>query len=564
MSAKFIIQKGPRQGEVILLGNKKKMILGRDISCDIQMFDKGLSRNHTLVEQRGTNFIISDLSSTNGTYVNGNLILSKELEANDIIRVGNTEMRFVLLNDPYQTTSGVKIVEEQLDDSPMISKRISEKTLDFFQPREEDKSKKVGEEKSKALTLIYEIGNLINAEKDLNKLFNTIIDIIMTQLKAYRGYLLIIRSDGETFDPVVVRRGAEDSPDKELTLSSTIVRESMKNGKSILTSDASNDARFKAGLSVRLNDIKSVMCVPLESYQKILGAIYVDSRGIKHAFTEFDLQLLSAIGKQAGVAIQRTQLIKHYLEKEKLQHSLLVARNIQRSLLPREVPKIEGIDIIGLSISCDETGGDYYDFISLNQNDLGVVVGDVSGHGIGAALVMASARAYLRAFSTQSDQLPLILQKMNELLCQDLEDDRFITLIYGKLDIQTKKLRYSSAGHDEPIFFQAATQKFSELPSTGVPLGMLPDQDFPEGLEIQFASGDILILSTDGVWEAHNAAEEAFGKTRFKEIIHQNQSKSANQLVSVIYEEVKKFIGDASLKDDLTIVVIKADNVIPS
>ena len=93
---------------------------------------------------------------------------------------------------------------------------------------------------------------------------------------------------------------------------------------------------------------------------------------------------------------------------------------------------------------------------------------------------------------------------------------------------------------------------------------MLPDQDFPEGLEIQFASGDILILSTDGVWEAHNAAEEAFGKTRFKEIIHQNQSKSANQLVSVIYEEVKKFIGDASLKDDLTIVVIKADNVIPS
>lgn len=559
MSAKLIIQSGHRQGEIIPLGVKKKMLLGRDINCDIQIFDKGLSRNHTLFEQRGHGFYISDLSSTNGTYVNGNLILSKELEPNDLVRVGNTEIRF-LLADEASASSSVKLIEEGLDDSSaMISKRLGEKTIAFFQPQPDESSKTSSEEKSKALALMYEIGNLINAEKDLKKLFNTIMDIIMQQLKAYRGYLLMQRNDGETFEPVVIRRGSDENVDKEVTISSTIVREAIKNGKSILTSDASSDARFKAGLSVRLNDIKSVMCVPVESNQKILGAIYVDSRGIKNAFTEFDLQMLTAIGKQAGIAIHRTQLMKHYFEKEKIQHSLLVARNIQRSLLPRKVPKIEGIDVIGVSISCDETGGDYYDFIPLNDEEVGIVVGDVSGHGIGAALVMASARAYLRAFSTQTFNLPEILVKMNELLSQDLEEDRFITLIYCKLNRHSQKLRYTSAGHDEPIFFRAATQTFNELDSTGIPLGMLPEQEFPEGEEVTFEHGDILVLSTDGVWEAINQQKEAFGKDRLKNILKLNQTKTANQLINIIYDEVKQFIGEAPLKDDLTIVVIKAE-----
>jgi sigma-B regulation protein RsbU (phosphoserine phosphatase) len=567
MNAKFVVRKGHREGETIPLGERKKVIIGRDISCDIQMFDKGLSRNHTIIEQRGNSYFISDLSSTNGTYVNGNLILTKELQAHDVVRVGNTELQFLLETPPNGKTSSVRLVEELSHIPSMISKRLNADTLSFLKkksndsrpsPSSEPASKNHEEAQNQALLMIYEIGNLINAEKDLQKLFNLIMNLIMERLRAYRGYLLLLHKDGELFEPVVICRGKDDDPQKELTLSKTIVREATKQGKSVLTSDASSDERFKGNLSVHLNDIQSVMCAPLESHQKILGAIYVDSRGFSNSFTEFDLELLTAIGKQAGIAIERTQLIKQLIEKEKLKHSLLVAQDIQRSFLPRDVPDLQGFDIIGVSISCDETGGDYYDFVPFHKNQLGIVIGDVSGHGIGPALVMATTRAYLRAFTQQTKELPQILAYMNALLTEDMGEDRFATLIYGKLDVPSRKFTYSSAGHDEPLFYQASSDIFSELPSTGLPLGMFPEQEYPEGNPIYLNPGDILVLCTDGVWEAANRTKEAFGKERLKTIIRKNKQKSANQLVTVIYESVKNFAEGLPLKDDITIVVLKA------
>lgn len=562
MTPKFIVERGHRAGEVIPI-TKEKLIFGRESNCEIQMYDQGLSRQHTLIERKGNSYFISDLSSTNGTYVNGSLILTRELKSNDLIRMGRVELRF-LMDDDGAKSGTVRLVERSQELPAMISRRIDPTQLGLpIEPETTNYKPKissdVSEEKGKALHLLYEIGNLIHTEKDVKKLCGALMEVVVRELKAHRGFLILVNAEKNDFEPVVIHRGPEDDPDKELTLSRTIVNESVLQGKSILTNDASNDVRFKKGLSIRLNEIQAVMCVPVESQQKILGAIYIDSKGPKNYFTERGLQVLTAVGRQAGSAIERVQLLQHYIEKEKLRHALLVAQDIQRSLLPREIPKIEGFELIGVSLACEETGGDYFDLIPFDSHQFGIVVGDVSGHGIGSALLMATVRAYLRCSLKQSFDLSNVIGNVNELLEQDLEGNQFVTLILGKLDSTQKIFHYTSAGHDEPLFFRSREQTFQELKSTGMPLGIFAGQNYPLGVPIQFQRGDILLISTDGVWEAVNEKKEVFGKERLKQLLIQNATKSANQLVNLIYEQVKKFMGPCPLNDDFTLVILKAE-----
>lgn len=248
-------------------------------------------------------------------------------------------------------------------------------------------------------------------------------------------------------------------------------------------------------------------------------------------------------------------------ERERMKASLELAMEIQQHLLPDHPPVLAGFDISGRSIYCDETGGDYFDYIDqdeLGEGQLGIALGDVTGHGISAALLMASARAVLRSHAEQrGGDLGELMETLNQHLARDTDDKRFMTLYYCVLDGADRTLRWASAGHDPALWYRPATDDFEEMPSTGIPLGVIDGMAYEERGPLALSSGDVVVTATDGVWEAANTDGEMFGKDRLREIIATHARQSAHEIEHAILDAVNRFLGAAPQEDDVTLVVIK-------
>ena len=249
-------------------------------------------------------------------------------------------------------------------------------------------------------------------------------------------------------------------------------------------------------------------------------------------------------------------------EREKMKQSLEMAMEIQQHLLPQGSPQIDGFDIAGKSIYCDETGGDYYDFIELAElgaGRLGIALGDVSGHGIGAALLMAAARGVLRSHAVgHGASLGELFGTLNRHLVRDTGGDQFMTLFYAVLDAEAKSLVWTSGGHDPALWLQNAGGEIQELPNTGIPLGIFEEAQYEQAGPIELANGDIVLVGTDGIWEARNSAGDMFGKDRLRKILSDSADRSASEIHDRIVEAVHDFRQTRPQEDDVTLVVIKA------
>ena len=257
------------------------------------------------------------------------------------------------------------------------------------------------------------------------------------------------------------------------------------------------------------------------------------------------------------------EMTKGLIERDRMRNSLDLAMEVQQNLLPKGNLKIEGLDIAGKSIYCDETGGDYYDFITIDatkNKKIGVAIGDVSGHGIPSALLMATVRSSLRQRLSLPGSTAQIVSDVNYQLVRDVEDSgQFMTLFYLTVDPAHQSLQWVRAGHDPGIFYDPATNTFEDLKGNGIALGVDKDWQYELNKKLGLVKGQIIVLSTDGVWEAHNEPGEIFGKTRLYEIIRQNSDKKAKEIIDAVFSALSQFQKDSAIEDDITIVVIKIE-----
>ena len=248
-------------------------------------------------------------------------------------------------------------------------------------------------------------------------------------------------------------------------------------------------------------------------------------------------------------------------EHQRVRHSLSLAMEVQQNLLPKANPHIKGLDIAGKSVYCDETGGDYYDFLEVanpGEGKIGVVVGDVSDHGIPSALLMATARALIRQRCSAFGRIDRVVSDVNRQLAKDVKDSgRFMTLFYAEIERPHNTIRWVNAGHEPAMIFDPATDTFSDLNGgNNLALGVFEDTEFKEAQQ-EIAAGQIILIATDGIWEARDSGGEMFSKDRIRQIIRRNATKTANDIQNAILDSLKRFKKEVKLEDDMTLVVIK-------
>lgn len=407
------------------------------------------------------------------------------------------------------------------------------------------------------LQSILEVSKALSAEKDFDKLLAMIINETTRVLDADRGSLFIVDEERKELWSKI----AQKSELKEIRfpIGVGIAGHVAETQQIVNITDAYKDPRFNPAIDRKSGyRTQTILCAPLLTHErKVIGVVQVLNKR-NGVFTAYDEGLVLALGSHAAVALDNARLVKHFVEKQMMAQALQIAREIQIGLLPKESPKIAGLEIAGWSKACDETGGDYYDFIAMPDGRLGIVIGDVSGHGVGAALLMASARAFLRGLIQSLPDPSDVLFRVNNLLAQDMEAGRFMTLLLGILDPKDRTFVYTSAGHDAPMLLRAATGQSVELESTGFPLGIIEDGDFPKAQAFRLEPGDLLLFTTDGVWEAMDNEHNSFGRERTSACLARNRGLPALEIIERIYGEQLEFIRGAPQHDDITMVLVKA------
>ena len=285
--------------------------------------------------------------------------------------------------------------------------------------------------------------------------------------------------------------------------------------------------------------------------------------GFMHRVGAGDLEARAAFDgsqefRQLSEALNR--MIADLRDRLRLRHSLDIAMEVQQQLLPRTPPKVPGFDIAGHSTYCDETGGDYYDFFVVDEPVCGhvlVALGDVMGHGVAAALVMAGTRAVLRDRADAAGSLAELMGRLNRIIATDLEGSRFMTMHLGIINVEKKTYHWASAGHDPAMIYDPQTKSFDEPEASSMPLGITHEAEYEEHTFGPLRPGQILVVGTDGIWEMPNVAGELFGKQRLREIIQAAAEGTAEQIAAAIRETLTKFHGREKSVDDVTFVILK-------
>lgn len=496
----------------------------------------GLSREHMVFERKGPNWMVRDLASTNGTFVNWKRINEPYLlQAKDRVTVGQLTMIFDQVSTPIDET----VVFADESPSMTSAETTMKASLEGLLSEEAE-----GKDSQHTMALIR-AGRELAGHMPLDTLFDLILNLSVDAVGASRGVLMTIE-DGTLH--VQASKGAGFNI-------SSHVRDLVINGKrSLLVRDTMMDSSLSERMSIVENQIRSMLAVPLQTEDRVIGLIYVDSRDLIREFTKDDLSLLTVMGNIAAIRIEHARLVEveqaEKLRAQEMEHAAM----IQRSILPGNFPAFPDRSEFHLHAAMTparEVGGDFFDFFLLDHDHLGFAVGDVSGKGVPAALFMAVTRTLLRATAQHQASPADCLKYLNAVLAEQNVSGMFVTVFYAVLDTRTGELVFANAGHNAPYIISADRKVRPLKDDNGPMLALIEGFDYQQATS-RLAPSEGIMLYTDGVTDARDRDGEFFNDWRLEAYLAAHALEPVEQLVIGLHQEVQRFSAGAQQADDIT------------
>ena len=431
-------------------------------------------------------------------------------------------------------------------------------------------------EREAVLSFLHKIGERVTRSIDLQGSLEIITNFIVEYSHAESGAIFLMNEGNKTlkaqvvlglFPPLHKTQGLLFS--KRSSLREWIMRDKIEMGEGIIGSvartgesqlieDGHKDPRVPQNVSDFVS-IETLMVSPLKIKDKVLGVLAVVNRRDGQNFTKADLSLLESLSDQAAVTVDMVKLYDQLADQQRIEQELRLAKEFQNLLLPKTSPQVPGLDIAAFNEPAMEVGGDYYDFIWIDEDHLGIVIADVAGKGIPGALVMAMVRSILRAESRGNLSPVAVLKVVNEYVRQDTQTGVFITMTYAVINIHTRIMRFARAGHEPVISFCMNQPEPRLFTPEGIALGLVEENIFniTSEKEINLAKGDLVVLYTDGVVEAMNDTSQEYGQQRLLEVIGSHREERAESVIQTIIKDIKDFTREIPQQDDITIIAFK-------
>ncbi|MFB3826240.1 MAG: SpoIIE family protein phosphatase [Bryobacteraceae bacterium] len=521
-----------------------RVSLGRSSAAELCFpDDAGLSRQHLALEREGDGWTVQDLGSKNGTFLNAVPLKAKtRLQHGDRIAAGHLIVTFQAAEQtPPAPPSPVTFYAEP--ESPHVSTIVT--SLEGALAHEAGEQAGAAPGLSQVQALI-KAGRELAGSRPLEELFGVILDLAIEAVGAQRGVLLTV----EQGDLVVrAHRG------KGFRIS-TAVRDRVIDGHdSVLVRDAQLDEAFRARVSIVEQKVRALMAVPLQTGDRIIGLIYVDSPFLVREYTRDDLNLLTVMANVAAIRIEHARLAEVEQQERIMKRELEQAAEIQRRLLPEAPPVVAGLDLAGYNSPCRTVGGDYFDFFSYHDGSVAAMLGDVSGKGMPASLLAMGLQARVHVLAQQPGNLGEMMTRLNRITCLRCPSNRFITLFHCALHPGNNQLVYANAGHNPPVLVRA-NGEFEFLQGGGPVLGVLSMACYEQYATAMYP-GDLVVLYSDGVTEAMNPQGEEFGEARLAELLRACRRHSAQGVVDAINKALAEWAAGTPYADDITIVAAR-------
>jgi serine phosphatase RsbU (regulator of sigma subunit) len=529
------------------------LVVGRGGNCDLVIRDLAASRQHLEIKHIDGTFVCRDLESRNGTLVNGKPISTCELSNGDDIHIGKTGLRFEL---------GAAAEKVEPEKTVFLQTVIDPSGREKAPPPTRSKE---------LLEAAYTLMNSLSSNFNSCELVDSILETTMRAVRAQRGAVLFGGPDHqlrpcEVCGHVHTIRDGKSQPAglDEITISESVARRVLRDGEHVLYQSALTDGVVDSSASIAALKLTSILCVPIRTQQDVLGILYIDTDLADHEYTQDDMLLAAAAGNSAGLALDNARIHQDLLEKQRIEQDIAAAWTIQESFLvkdwPTEDPRLE---VYGFTRPAKVVGGDFYDFARLDDDHVGMLIGDVSGKGVPAALTMALLLAEFRLCATGAESTAEVFRRLNLRMVARSRRGTFCTSALVALNLRTGHLMGTNAGH-HPLLRISERGVSTFLPASGPPIGILSGVDWSDE-ETVLQPGETLLMFTDGIVEARSGsvvvAEDEppveYDQGGLETLVSQNLDLGPQELIEAVLSDVHRFTDPLPPHDDSTMIALR-------
>ncbi|MGA3160427.1 MAG: SpoIIE family protein phosphatase [Terracidiphilus sp.] len=520
---------------------------GSDAGNHLQLEDRRISRNCAVLVAEQGGYRLEDRGHRQGIFVNGEKVAQKTLQDGDVIHFGIEDCCQIIVHSSAAPAAAPTDIESMLTRLGSMASMTGTQLSGGLS----------------RLNLLLEATSLLHSQLPLESVLGAMLDHTIAITHADRGLLIEPGAAGSFRVRLARGKGGKELAPESVAPSQTALGQAIDRQAPVISEDLNQaDVDLKSAESVVVQRLRSVVAIPLYAMPRansadsmvlkrgeFLGAIYLDSRR-PAAFSALDRQILDALGVEAASILDNARLVERERERQRLEQELSIARAIQQALLPQGTHDLPHLAVTGMHYPCYEVGGDYFDVFSAGEKRTAFLIADVSGKGLGAALLTTMLQGALSAMALVADPVR-VFNHINKFLCEHGEVGRYATMFFGLID-RGGRLEYVKAGHPSPLLLRRG--KVSELYSEGsFPVGLIKDAEFTSA-SLQLEPDDTLILFSDGITEAENPERELYGESRLHEALAGRQNEPLDTLKQVVLDSVQEFSRGASQSDDMTLL----------